>query len=113
MAKVQRANVYLTVPDADVKKYLAKGFNEIDPNTGKVITQSVPTELSALKRAFSEHTALLEQKDAEIQSLKLELQRVKKSSKTVETSNVSTEAEEFSEWKEQPSTTAKKSKAKK
>ena len=103
--------LFRSVPDADVKKYLAKGFNEIDPNTGKVITQSVPTELSALKRAFSEHTALLEQKDAEIQSLKLELQRVKKSSKTVETSNVSTEAEELSE--DEATTTAKKSKAKK
>jgi len=86
MAQVQRANVFLTIPDEDITKYLAKGYNVIDPKTGAVIRQSVPTELNALQKAWSEHEELIKQKDSEIAKLKEELDKLK----TVEVKKSST-----------------------
>lgn len=76
MAEVQRGNVFLTIDDADINKYMAKGFSVVDKN-GKVIKQSVPTELGQLQKAYSEHVELIKQKDTEIASLKAELQALK------------------------------------
>ena len=76
MAEVQRGNVFLTVSDADVAKYMAKGFSVVD-KFGKVIQQSVPTELGQLQKAYSEHVEIIKQKDTEIASLKAELQALK------------------------------------
>lgn len=76
MAEVQRGNVFLTIDDEDIKKYMAKGFSVVD-QFGKVIKQSVPTELGQLQKAYSEHTELIKQKDIEIASLKAELQALK------------------------------------
>lgn len=76
MAEVQRANVFLTIPDEDIDKYLAKGYNVVDER-GRIIKQSVPTELGELQKAYSEHEAQLKQKDAEIASLKSEIQALK------------------------------------
>ena len=65
MAQVQRSNVLLTVPDEDIEKYVAKGFNVID-DYGRIIKQSVPTSLSELQKAFSEHVNTIKQLNAKI-----------------------------------------------
>ena len=69
MAQVQRANVILTIPNEDVDKYMAKGFSLID-KSGKVIKQSVPTELGQLQKAYSEHVAYIKKLESELAALK-------------------------------------------
>ena len=64
MANVQRGNVFLTVSEEQVEKYLSKGYSLVD-EFGRVIRQSVPTELGELQKAFSEHTALLTVRDGQ------------------------------------------------
>ena len=70
MVQIQRANVVLTVPSSEVDKYMAKGFSVIDEKTGKVIKQSVPTELNQLQKAYSEHVAKIKQLESELAALK-------------------------------------------
>ena len=76
MAEVQRGNVFLTIEDGEIPKYMAKGFSVVD-KFGHVIKQSVPTELGQLQKAYSEHVELIKKKDNEIASLKAELQALK------------------------------------
>lgn len=124
MADVQRGNVFLTINDADINKYMAKGFSVVD-KFGKVIKQSVPTELGQLQKAYSEHVELIKQKDTEIASLKAELQALKtagekkspaaKSKKVQEVEEESTEADwddwgDAEELDEKPVKKSKKSK---
>lgn len=100
MAEVQRGNVFLTIEDADIPKYMAKGYSVVD-KFGKVIKQSVPTELGQLQKAYSEHLELIKQKDTEIASLKAELQALK-SAEVKKTSAVKPkkvqEEEESTDW---------------
>lgn len=77
MARVRRANVILNVSAEEVDKYMAKGFSLIDEKTGAVIKQSVPTELTQLQKAYSDFQELIKQKDAEIATLKTELEALK------------------------------------
>jgi len=69
MAQVQRANVYLTIEEAEIPKYLAKGFNLLDAS-GRVVKQSVPTDIDTLQKAFIEHEAEISKLKSEIQALK-------------------------------------------
>ena len=100
MAEVQRGNVFLTVSDADVAKYMAKGFSVVY-KFGNVIKQSVATELGQLQKAYSEHIELIKKKDTEIASLKAELQALKsageKKSPAVKPKKVQ-EEEESADW---------------
>lgn len=93
MALVQRGNVYLTIPEDDIKKYMAKGYNVIDEKTGKVIRQSIPTELGDLQKAYSEHVEIIKNLTAEVERLKAEL-----SGKTAGDTNTPAEPEEDKSW---------------
>ena len=73
MVDVQRANVILTISEEEVDKYMSKGFSVIDAN-GNVVKQSVPTELSQLQKAYSEHVATIQQLNSEIANLRAQLQ---------------------------------------
>lgn len=74
MAEVCRGNVYLTIPEADIDKYMAKGFSVVDEKTGKIIKQSIPTSLDELQKAYSDHEATIKQLNSEIAILKSKLQ---------------------------------------
>ena len=76
MAQVQRGNVFLTVSDNELEKYMAKGFSVVD-EMGNVIKQSFPTELRQLQKAWSEHVEIIKQKDEEIARLKAEIEKLK------------------------------------
>ena len=121
MANVQRGNVFLTVSEEQVEKYLSKGYSLVD-EFGRVIRQSVPTELGELQKAFSEHTALLKQKDAEIASLKAEIQELKSAgekkspagkSKLFNTEEESTEENGWDDWADAEEVEEKPKKTKK
>lgn len=73
MANVRKGNVVLTIPDTDIEKYMAKGYSIINGTTGKVIRQSIPTELKELQKAYSEHVNIISQLKQEIDTLKREL----------------------------------------
>ena len=76
MVDVQRGNVFLTIDEEEIEKYMAKGFSVVDAQ-GRVIRESVPTDLRQLQKAYSEHLAIIKQKDSEIASLKSELLALK------------------------------------
>ena len=75
MVEVQRANVFLTISEDEVDKYVAKGFSIVDPVTGKVIKQSIPNDLRELQKAYSEHEELIKKLKSENASLKSLLQQ--------------------------------------
>ena len=75
MANVRRANVFLTISDEDIDKYMAKGYSLVDAR-GNVIKQSIPTDLLELQRAFTEHTELIKKKDSEIADLRAQLKEL-------------------------------------
>lgn len=75
MIEVQRANVCLTIPEDEVEKYMAKGFSVIDSETGKIVKQSIPTDLRELQKAYTEHVETIKQLTSENASLKSLLQQ--------------------------------------
>ena len=79
MATVQRANVILQIPDeADIiQKYRDKGYDIIDPVTGKVIEKAVPQESGALRAYVLNLQKELVGKDAIIESLQKEIAKLK------------------------------------
>lgn len=101
MAKVKRANVFLTIPDEDIHKYFAKGYSIVD-DYGKVIKQSIPTELSQLQRAYSEHEELIKQKDLEIARLNEEIKALKEAGvkKTPAKESSKVEEDNWDDWAE-------------
>lgn len=80
MAEVQRGNVFLTVSEDEINKYMAKGFSVVDER-GRVIRQSVPTELGPLQKAYSEHVETIKKLTAEVEKLKSELEIAKAGAK--------------------------------
>ena len=99
MAEVQRGNVRLTVSEEEVSKYMAKGFSVVDGRTGKIIKQSVPTELGQLQKAYSEHVEIIKNLTAEVERLKAEL-----AGKTAGVKATPAEPEEdegWSDWQDQ------------
>lgn len=46
---VRRANVVLEVPEASKGDYMKNGYSVIDPNTGAVIEESMPTDVKTLQ----------------------------------------------------------------
>ncbi len=76
---VKRANVELTVDAAQKDYYLGQGYAVIDASTGDVIEDSTVQTVESLNRRVAELQDLLEQKDAEIQKLKKQQLKERKS----------------------------------
>ena len=69
MAKVQRANVVLTVKDNEVEYYVGRGFNVID-NMGNIIREAISNDVTALR-------SMNARKEAHIEELKVEINELK------------------------------------
>ncbi|MBO4939247.1 MAG: hypothetical protein J6C98_09685 [Oscillospiraceae bacterium] len=50
MKLVQKGNKQLRIADDQLANYLARGFNEVDQKTGKIIAKEPADELKALKK---------------------------------------------------------------
>jgi len=69
MVDVKRGNVILTVDDEEADKYFEKGYSILD-SFGNIAKASVPSEKGTLQKAYVEMQEQLKMKDAEIASLK-------------------------------------------
>ena len=69
MAIVERGNVVLTIPEDAVQHYIEKGYNVTD-GYGNILQRAVPREVGELQK-------LLVEKQAEIDSLKSELEELR------------------------------------
>lgn len=66
---VQRANVVLSINPQQLDYYMSQGYDVINEK-GEVVQASVPRDLGTLQKAFLEHTAKIEELEAEIKKLK-------------------------------------------
>ena len=99
MADVRRGNVILTVSDEEVAKYMAKGYSLIDPKTGAVIKQSIPTELNQLQKAYSEHEEIIKKLNSEIASLHNQIKSLKTGVvKTPAQKDKETSTDDWDDW---------------
>ena len=81
MAYIQRANVILEVKDDQVDRFVNEGYDVIDMNTGKIITKSVPRDITGLTRAYNEHTEEIKRLKEENAKLTSEIKKLKSKSK--------------------------------
>ena len=73
MAIVKRANVVLRVTDAELDKYLAKGYNVID-ESGNIVREADPNDVPSLKAAYVKHKEEIAELKAQISELNLKLE---------------------------------------
>lgn len=66
--KVQRANVILQISEDSVNRYLDQGYNVIDAS-GKVIKESVPNDIGALRKAYVEYKKKIDELQKIIEEL--------------------------------------------
>ena len=100
MAEVCQGNVYLTVEEDEIDKYLAKGFSLVDERTGKIIKQSIPTEIGPLKKMYSEQVELNQKLASEIALLRNELKSLKEMKTAEPTASSSSEDSSWDDWTE-------------
>ena len=80
MATVQRANVILTVEDADVDKYLAKGYKQID-EFGNIVKESYLNDVASIKEAYLKAQDEIKQLKETNSKLKAQIAKLKKKAK--------------------------------
>ena len=80
MATVQRANVILTVEDAVVDKYLAKGYKQID-KFGNVVKESYLNDVASIKEAYLKAQDEIKQLKETNSKLKAQIAKLKKKAK--------------------------------
>lgn len=72
MVRVQRANVLLDVDDDALNKFLHMGYNQVDPITGEILNESVPTDIGSLQVAYNRHKAEIAELKAKVAELESE-----------------------------------------
>ena len=77
MATVQRANIVLTVADADVDKYLAKGYKQID-EWGNIVRGGNLNDLPSIKEAYVQAQDEITQLKEANAKLKAQIAKLKK-----------------------------------
>lgn len=80
MATVQRANIVLTVADADVEKYLAKGYKQIDEQ-GNIVRGGNLNDLPSIKEAYIKAQDEITQLKEANAKLKAQIAKLKKKAK--------------------------------
>lgn len=80
MATVQRANVILTVEDAVVDKYLARGYKQID-KFGNIVKESYLNDVASIKEAYLKAQDEIKQLKETNSKLKAQIAKLKKKAK--------------------------------
>ncbi len=107
MARVERGNVVLTVPDSDIKRYMDMGYNVTDEK-GKVIKACVPTDLGELRQAFAHQTEQIKQYEEKIKQLEEQINRLQAPEGTESKDNGTGENKSDTEQPEKKRKSAKK-----
>lgn len=110
MAEVCKANVYLTILDEEIDSYMAKGYSVVDPKTGKILQQSVPTEIGPLKKLYAEQVELNKKLASEIAVLRNKIESLEKSEVTSAESEVASDEDStiWDDWTDEPTSKKKK-----
>ena len=77
MVLMQRANVLLDVEDAEVDRYLAKGYNLVD-NAGNIVKEAKPHDVTALTAAYVKHEQEIAQLKAENEKLTAQVKKLRR-----------------------------------
>lgn len=72
MARVERGNVVLHVPDDEIQHYLTLGYNVTDEN-GNILQEALPNNLAFLQKAYIENKKRIADLQAAVQRLQAEL----------------------------------------
>lgn len=70
MAHVQRANVFLTVPDDEIQRYIDKGYNVVD-EYGNIIKQALPNNVGDLQILVVKYEKRIKELEDYIASLEI------------------------------------------
>lgn len=80
MIYAEKGNKVLRIGEGDVQRFLSQGYNIKDDN-GKVIAETVPTDLQSLKLAYTQHKEKIAELEAEIEKLKAAKKPTEKATK--------------------------------
>lgn len=112
MAEVCKGNVYLTISKDEIDKYLSKGFSLIDEKTGKIIKQSIPTEVGPLQKLYEEQLAINKKLTDEIVVLRNKIESLQQVESVTQTDSTPEDSDPWSDWTEETTATSKKKKPK-
>ena len=76
MIYAERGNRVKQISENDIEKYVGQGYKIVDDN-GKVIKDTIPTDVTVLQTAYEKHTKAIEDLTAENTALKAELEALK------------------------------------
>lgn len=82
MVTVQRFNVILEIDEDSLDKYMALGYNQIDPVTGEVVIEAIPTDIQVLRSAFVKHKNTIKELESQVKKLEKQLASAKKKQKS-------------------------------
>lgn len=109
MAEVCKGNVYLTILDEEIDSYMAKGYSVVDPVTGKILRQSVPTEIGPLKKLYAEQVELNKKLTSEIAVLRNKIESLEKSGVASSEAAPDKDSTNWDDWADEPTSKKKKS----
>ena len=69
MSQVRKGNRIITIEPHKVDDYVARGYDNIDEESGEVIKKGDPVSLADFKREYSSLKAQIKEKDARIVEL--------------------------------------------
>jgi len=72
MARVQRGNVVLNVPEDEVQRYLQLGYNLTSPD-GKILQAAIPNDFGTLQKAYVDNMARIAELENQVAKLTSEL----------------------------------------
>lgn len=79
MARVQRGNVVLTVPEDEVQRYLQLGYDLTTPG-GKILQAAIPNDFATLQKAYVDNQARIAELENTVAKLTSELAEAKRTS---------------------------------
>ena len=72
MIYAERGNKVINIKEESIQKYVEQGFKIYDDN-GVVLSDTIPTDIPSLKKAYAEHKAEIESLKAENEQLKAQI----------------------------------------
>lgn len=81
MPRMTRGNAVMYVQEHEVQYYLSKGYNLTSDGGGKILKESVPTDMQQLQRHFVDSNKRIAELEAEVARLTRQLTEASKPKK--------------------------------